>query len=105
MKLKRNTSIGILKVTHDTDLEYTQEEANLFEDGNRQNGIPENYSAEGFLNEDVVVGEPLKMIRLKRNGVSAYGSFTTSIISEIIELSNGITMLTTQNSTYKVTVL
>ena len=62
--------------------------------------IPSDYIASGTLLDDVVVGQPLEMLRSNRNGVESMGFFSTSAIVKIEGKH-----VYTQNSVYKVTII
>ena len=57
--------------------------------------IPVEYNLEGVLSYDIEVGKPVVVGRTKRNGVDAYGMFTTSRVTEV-----GDKYFKTQNSVY-----
>ena len=57
--------------------------------------IPVEYNLEGVLSYDIEVGKPVVVGRTKRNGVEAYGVFTTSRVTEV-----GDKYFKTQNSVY-----
>jgi len=57
--------------------------------------IPIEYNLEGVLSYDIEVGKPVVVGRTKRNGVEAYGVFTTSRVTEV-----GDKYFKTQNSVY-----
>ena len=57
--------------------------------------IPIEYNLEGNLINDIKVGESVIVERSKRNGVSVYGVFTTSRVTEV-----GDKYFKTQNSVY-----
>ena len=57
--------------------------------------IPVEYNLEGVLSYDIEVGKPVVVGRTKRNGVDAYGMFTTSRVTEV-----GDNYFKTQNSVY-----
>ena len=57
--------------------------------------IPIEYNLEGVLSYDIEVGKPVVVGRTKRNGVEAYGVFTTSRLTEV-----GDKYFKTQNSVY-----
>ena len=62
--------------------------------------IPIEYNLEGNLINDIKVGESVIVERSKRNGVSVYGVFTTSRVTEV-----GDKYFKTQNSVYKYSFL
>ena len=45
--------------------------------------IPIEYNLEGELSYDIEVGKPVVVGRTKRNGVEAYGMFSTSRVTEV----------------------
>ena len=45
--------------------------------------IPIEYNLEGVLSYDIEVGKPVVVGRTKRNGVEAYGVFSTSTVTEV----------------------
>lgn len=57
--------------------------------------IPIEYNLEGELSYDIEVGKPVVVGRTKRNGVEAYGVFSTSRVTEV-----GNNYFKTQNSVY-----
>ncbi len=57
--------------------------------------IPIEYNLEGVLSYDIEVGKPVVVGRTKRNGVDAYGMFTTSRVTEV-----GDKYFKTRNSVY-----
>ena len=57
--------------------------------------IPIEYNLEGELSYDIEVGKPVVVGRTKRNGVDAYGMFTTSRVTEV-----GDNYFKTKNSVY-----
>ena len=57
--------------------------------------IPVEYNLEGSLIYDIEVGESVIVERSKRNGVSVYGMFSTSRVTEV-----GDKYFKTQNSVY-----
>ena len=57
--------------------------------------IPIEYNLEGVLSYDIEVGKPVVVGRTKRNGVDAYGVFTTSRVTEV-----GDNYFKTKNSVY-----
>jgi hypothetical protein len=57
--------------------------------------IPVEYNLEGVLSYDIEVGKPVVVGRTKRNGVEAYGVFSTSTVTEV-----GNKYFKTQNSVY-----
>ena len=62
--------------------------------------IPIEYNLEGNLINDIKVGESVIVERSKRNGVSVYGVFTTSRVTEV-----GDNYFKTQNSVYSYKLL
>ena len=62
--------------------------------------IPIEYNLEGVLSYDIEVGKPVVVGRTKRNGVDAYGVFTTSRVTEV-----GDNYFKTQNSVYSYKLL
>ena len=62
--------------------------------------IPIEYNLEGVLSYDIEVGKPVVVGRTKRNGVEAYGVFTTSNVTEI-----GDNYFKTRNSVYSYKLL
>jgi len=57
--------------------------------------IPIEYNLDGVLSYDIEVGKPVVVGRTKRNGVEAYGVFTTSRVTEV-----GDNYFKTKNSVY-----
>ena len=57
--------------------------------------IPVEYNLEGVLSYDIEVGKSVVVGRTKRNGVEAYGVFSTSRVTEV-----GNNYFKTQNSVY-----
>jgi hypothetical protein len=57
--------------------------------------IPIEYNLEGVLSYDIEVGKPVVVGRTKRNGVEAYGVFSTSTVTEV-----GNNYFKTRNSVY-----
>jgi hypothetical protein len=57
--------------------------------------IPIEYNLEGVLSYDIEVGKSVVVDRTKRNGVEAYGVFSTSTVTEV-----GNNYFKTQNSVY-----
>ena len=57
--------------------------------------IPIEYNLEGVLSYDIEVGKSVVVGRTKRNGVEAYGVFSTSTITEV-----GNNYFKTRNSIY-----
>jgi hypothetical protein len=57
--------------------------------------IPVEYNLEGILPFPIQVGESVTVQRTKRNGVEAYGVFSTSRVTEV-----GNNYFKTQNSVY-----
>ena len=57
--------------------------------------IPVEYNLEGILSFPIQVGESVIVQRTKRNGVEAYGVFSTSRVTEV-----GDNYFKTQNSVY-----
>ena len=57
--------------------------------------IPVEYNLEGSLIYDIEVGKNVIVDRTKRNGVEAYGVFSTSTVTEV-----GDKYFKTQNSVY-----
>lgn len=57
--------------------------------------IPIEYNLEGVLSYDIEVGKPVVVGRTKRNGVEAYGVFSTSTVTEV-----GNNYFKTKNSVY-----
>jgi hypothetical protein len=57
--------------------------------------IPVEYNLEGVLSYDIEVGKPVVVGRTKRNGVEAYGVFSTSTVTEV-----GDKYFKTRNSLY-----
>ena len=69
----------------------------------KENGnvsLPAEYTLEGIMEKDPVVGSSVFVERTSRNGVKSYGCFYTSPVTEITE--NGFK---TQNSVYQVDVI
>ena len=64
--------------------------------GTGTESLPVGYSVECDLLEPLMPGAPVIALRHRRNGVPMLGYFTTSVVREII--------LVTQNSVYKVTL-
>ena len=62
--------------------------------------IPIEYNLDGVLSYDIEVGKPVVVGRTKRNGVEAYGVFTTSRVTEV-----GSNYFKTQNSVYSYKLL
>jgi hypothetical protein len=62
--------------------------------------IPVEYNLEGNLMYDIEVDKSVIVERTKRNGVEAYGMFTTSRVTEI-----GDNYFKTQNSVYSYKLL
>ena len=62
--------------------------------------IPIEYNLDGVLSYDIEVGKPVVVGRTKRNGVEAYGVFTTSRVTEV-----GDKYFKTQNSVYSYKLL
>ena len=62
--------------------------------------IPVEYNLEGILSYDIEVGKSVVVGRTKRNGVEAYGVFTTSRVTEV-----GDKYFKTQNSVYSYKLL
>jgi hypothetical protein len=62
--------------------------------------IPIEYNLEGSLIYDIEVGESVIVERSKRNGVEAYGVFSTSRVTEV-----GDNYFKTQNSVYSYKLL
>lgn len=57
--------------------------------------IPIEYNLEGVLSYDIEVGKSVVVGRTKRNGVEAYGVFSTSTVTEV-----GNNYFKTRNSLY-----
>jgi hypothetical protein len=57
--------------------------------------IPIEYNLEGVLSYDIEVGKSVVVGRTKRNGVEAYGVFSTSTVTEV-----GNNYFKTRNSVY-----
>ena len=57
--------------------------------------IPIEYNLEGVLSYDIEVGKSVVVGRTKRNGVEAYGVFSTSTVTEV-----GNKYFKTKNSVY-----
>jgi hypothetical protein len=57
--------------------------------------IPVEYNLEGILSFPIQVGESVIVQRTKRNGVEAYGMFSTSRVTEV-----GNNYFKTKNSVY-----
>ena len=57
--------------------------------------IPIEYNLEGVLSYDIEVGKSVVVGRTKRNGVEAYGVFSTSRVTEV-----GNNYFKTKNSVY-----
>ena len=57
--------------------------------------IPVEYNLEGVLSYDIEVGKSVVVGRTKRNGVEAYGVFSTSTVTEV-----GNNYFKTRNSLY-----
>ena len=57
--------------------------------------IPIEYNLEGVLSYDIEVGKSVVVGRTKRNGIEAYGVFSTSRVTEV-----GNNYFKTQNSVY-----
>jgi hypothetical protein len=57
--------------------------------------IPIEYNLEGVLSYDIEVGKSVVVGRTKRNGVEAYGVFSTSTVTEV-----GNNYFKTKNSVY-----
>jgi len=57
--------------------------------------IPIEYNLEGVLSYDIEVGKSVVVGRTKRNGVEAYGVFSTSTVTEV-----GNNYFKTMNSVY-----
>jgi hypothetical protein len=69
----------------------------------KENGnvsLPSEYTIEGIMEKDPVVGSSVFVERASRNGVKSFGLFYTSLVTEITE--NGFK---TQNSIYQLEVL
>ena len=62
--------------------------------------LPIDYTLEGTLVNDIVVGSTVQIFRTKRNEVEFPGFFESSTVSQI-----GDEGFTTQNSVYKVEIL
>ena len=62
--------------------------------------IPIEYNLEGVLSYDIEVGKPVVVGRTKRNGVEAYGVFSTSTVTEV-----GNNYFKTRNSVYSYKLL
>tara|TARA_R110000803_G_scaffold175085_1_gene237635 strand:- start:424 stop:723 length:300 start_codon:yes stop_codon:yes gene_type:complete len=97
---KRNTRVRLTKVSHHSDEVYTNEQANIHQDGNRQFGVPKGYDLEGEILIDFAIGESMQVLRFKRNGVEMLGHFTSSEVIDITE-----TQIMTVSSVYNITIL
>lgn len=67
-------------------------------DGQLQNenfSLPLEYTIEGELQGEIVVGRPVQVLRNKRNGVEMLGQFFTSPVTEVTA-----TQFKTKNSVY-----
>ena len=73
----------------------SMEEHNMGKPNGNNTSIPIEYNLEGNLIYDIKVGEGVIVERTKRNGVDAYGIFTTSRVTEV-----GDKYFKTQNSVY-----
>jgi hypothetical protein len=62
--------------------------------------IPIEYNLEGVLSYDIEVGKSVVVGRTKRNGVEAYGVFSTSTVTEV-----GNNYFKTRNSVYSYKLL
>jgi len=62
--------------------------------------MPVDYTIEGTLVNDIEIGEPVRVLRTKRNGIVVSGFFETSPVTKI-----GMEGFTTQNSVYRLELL
>jgi hypothetical protein len=76
------------------------DEYNRKKDTNERMSIPVEYTVEGYLKEDVEVGEHVVIERIKRNGLKCFGIMTTSPVTEITD--DGFKTL---NSIYKLELI
>ena len=60
------------------------------------------YYIKGFLLNDIEVGKLILIERYIRNGDKALGVMNTSVVKEIIPQGDGILLVHTENSIYKV---
>ena len=65
-------------------------------DTNEKMSLPVEYTVEGYLTDDIEVGEHVVVQRVLRNGLKCFGMMTTSLVTEITD--NGFKTL---NSIYK----
>jgi hypothetical protein len=73
----------------------SMDEHNMGKPNDRYTSIPIEYNLEGNLIYDIKVGVGVIVERTKRNGVDAYGMFTTSRVTEV-----GDKYFKTRNSVY-----
>jgi hypothetical protein len=73
----------------------SMDEHNMGKPNDNNTSIPIEYNLEGNLIYDIKVGVGVIVERTKRNGVDAYGMFTTSRVTEV-----GDKYFKTQNSVY-----
>lgn len=62
--------------------------------------LPLGYYVEGYLENDLVVGQPIILIRTNKNGKKCFGMVKTSNITEVTENT-----IKTKNSEYKIEYL
>jgi hypothetical protein len=62
--------------------------------------LPTDYTAEGTLEQDIIVDQPVIMHRTKRNGIESVGILITSKVKRIVG-----NRFYTENSVYQVTEL
>lgn len=98
IEMKKGNKVQLQKITHLDEACYSNEDANNSPDGQKSDGIPEGYILRGELLSDIVIGDPIIMLRHNRNGVDALGITQTTLVTEIVG-----EFVKTNNSTYKVT--
>jgi len=54
-------------------------------DTNEKMSLPVEYTVEGYLTDDIEVGEHVVVQRVLRNGLKCFGMMTTSLVTEITD--------------------
>jgi hypothetical protein len=99
--LNKNDCIRLVKVSAVEGAKVPTPDTDQYKPGcyNPNFSIPIDYELEGTLLQDVVEGQPLRLSRSKRDGVTAFGITVTSPIQKITAEESGI-RFDTYNSVY-----
>lgn len=100
--------VKITKIKAHEDAEYRTPDWNEYEVGeiNKDVSLPVDYYLEGYLLEEIKIGNPVLVERISRNGEKIGGFFSTSFVREISHQENknqegGYWFFKTLNSVYR----